>query len=626
MSRLLKRISLSLVLALSVLSAGLVSTTSAGEVVLNPGFVAGTMQMGSERIITLNASASFQSFSSSQRLSPIPVTSVANYNLTVNVPQGTTPEYKVGGFVDFIGHGNSARITFSDKTVPVTAFATTTVNFGTATPALLQGTITVNGGRFKDAGIRITPSNQDGGYRGAQTRALPGLRLCDGTGSNSYCFPVFPDSNTSIRVSILTDGGQPIVVEKFVSVGPGTTTVDFTVDFVPLPTGGNIAGTITVNGPKPIVSHRVDVFCPFNRATLNANGSYLFSDLAPGPCTMQASTEYDNTVTPFGFSGTTFRYPQSDFSDNADFPNNKSIGRPTVISGETITVDINSDQAFLQGNFGVSGTKSLSEVTSLDTRAFGTFGSPSAGGRGIDTVDLLTGDYELVLSPGDWSNYFSIWRFQNFSSDLAELLNGRVSYQDFKVRNDPQFFVNIVAGQTATQDFNHKFGDVSITFSVVGGGLLSFPSLSGSCTRRNESNQTLYTYTFSAFGGAPGIRQENVQEGIVNFTGQEATCTVTAVARVGGSNVIFGRFTIDVVAGAEIIVDIGGPTLDVQFPVPDEVIDATSIVVTGKVTDDVGVAGVTVNGVAATSTSTGNPNDPAEVSFSATIPIVKGPN
>jgi hypothetical protein len=55
-------------------------------------------------------------------------------------------------------------------------------------------------------------------------------------------------------------------------------------------------------------------------------------------------------------------------------------------------------------------------------------------------------------------------------------------------------------------------------------------------------------------------------------------------------------------------------------------IDAEETTVQGIVTDDVDVASVTVNGVSASLVTTNNPDDPVELSFEATIPLVKGPN
>ena len=106
----------------------------------------------------------------------------------------------------------------------------------------------------------------------------------------------------------------------------------------------------------------------------------------------------------------------------------------------------------------------------------------------------------------------------------------------------------------------------------------------------------------------------------------EGTCSITAEATVDGSFTTFGKLTVDVVPGAQQVIDIGGPTLTVEFPEPDFITSNSSITVTGKATDDIEVASVTVNSVATTLASTGNAADPNEVSFSATIALVGGPS
>lgn len=95
---------------------------------------------------------------------------------------------------------------------------------------------------------------------------------------------------------------------------------------------------------------------------------------------------------------------------------------------------------------------------------------------------------------------------------------------------------------------------------------------------------------------------------------------------MNGSNTTFGDLTVEVIPGTTVVVGRAAPTLTVEFPEPDSVTTESTIVVSGLVTDDVALAGVTVNGVAATLLPTGNPDDPAERSFSATIALVGGPN
>ncbi len=102
----------------------------------------------------------------------------------------------------------------------------------------------------------------------------------------------------------------------------------------------------------------------------------------------------------------------------------------------------------------------------------------------------------------------------------------------------------------------------------------------------------------------------------------DATCSITAQARVNGSWTVFGQFSVQMTPGAEQVIEIGAPTLTVESPAPGASTDNSTITVTGTVTDELGVE-VTVNGVTATLTPTGNPD---EQTFSATIPLGSGAN
>jgi len=68
------------------------------------------------------------------------------------------------------------------------------------------------------------------------------------------------------------------------------------------------------------------------------------------------------------------------------------------------------------------------------------------------------------------------------------------------------------------------------------------------------------------------------------------------------------------------------PSLTITSPEPAEVVESDEILVEGIASDDGAVAGVTVNGVAATLVSTNNPSDPSEVAFSALVPLAAGEN
>ena len=86
-----------------------------------------------------------------------------------------------------------------------------------------------------------------------------------------------------------------------------------------------------------------------------------------------------------------------------------------------------------------------------------------------------------------------------------------------------------------------------------------------------------------------------------------------------GSFAKFGEFYIDVEAGDIIVHDIGAPILDITQPLGFEHVPGTTVLVEGTATDDSGVDSITVNGVEVEFTSTNNPNDPNEVSFSTTV-------
>lgn len=68
------------------------------------------------------------------------------------------------------------------------------------------------------------------------------------------------------------------------------------------------------------------------------------------------------------------------------------------------------------------------------------------------------------------------------------------------------------------------------------------------------------------------------------------------------------------------------PSLSITSLADGEVVDAGEVLVEGVASDDGEVVSVIVNGIAAELASTGNPGDPSEVSFSATVPLESGEN
>ena len=98
-----------------------------------------------------------------------------------------------------------------------------------------------------------------------------------------------------------------------------------------------------------------------------------------------------------------------------------------------------------------------------------------------------------------------------------------------------------------------------------------------------------------------------------------------AFATVEGSNTSFGKFELEVVGGSDVIIDIGGPSINVTAPDAEQCLAGDEVEVTGTATDDVGVVGVTVNGEVATLDPLGG-DGVTETDFSVTISLEKGSN
>jgi hypothetical protein len=134
------------------------------------------------------------------------------------------------------------------------------------------------------------------------------------------------------------------------------------------------------------------------------------------------------------------------------------------------------------------------------------------------------------------------------------------------------------------------------------------------------ANPILYAY-----GYAYGPSQE-VLKGKATFVGVPADCQLTASAIVNGTRTTFGQLAVTVLPGTDIEQDIGGPTLTIVTPASESYTTEASVDVTGTATDDVGVTSITVNGADAAFSSSNNPNDAKEVSFTKTLDLSMGPN
>ena len=82
---------------------------SADEVVLRPAYISGSVQMGNHTITNFTV---YANWGDQQATKTVTVNGpVGNYNLTVNVPEGTSPPYSVYVYAYF--SGDLYRVRFS---------------------------------------------------------------------------------------------------------------------------------------------------------------------------------------------------------------------------------------------------------------------------------------------------------------------------------------------------------------------------------------------------------------------------------------------------------------------------------------------------------------------------------
>ncbi len=584
---LLQYASIFILLMTVVLFSASVKAT-AGDVVLNPGYISGTVSIDG---VTLN-SADISAYSGSESASTS--TSNGSYTLTVNTPtDGTSITYNVNATARSDSYKD--YLYFKSQSVAATEGNTSTLDFN-VNPGYVDGTITVTGATLSYARVYAN-LNSSGNYTNART-----IVGSDG----AFSFPVQPNSNIRIYgYAYMTNGASYNLENKYIDVSAsGTTTQDYTLT-INAGTPGSIEGSIGVNGVTDIDRNYVYGYGPSgsSKSTNTTGNTFSLTGLLPGNWNLNAYAYMNN------------------FDDYFSHPN-ANITRPiNVPPGGTVTQDIVSDASFVNGTISLSGSKGIQDLNSARIEASGIYNTPSYGGYSRDNINLNNGDYDLVVTEGDWDIYYSYYNFYN--SDPNDYLNSQVYMYDYsRLSSYGGVPVSTTAGQTINNhDFSYQTGTVTINFSVLGGGTLSNPYVYGYGQLRDENNILQQSTSVRSYGPYGSTTQ-----GSVTIVGMPMIHDFTAYATVNGSRTTFGRLTIEVLPGTDIVVDIGGPTLTVTSPTAEHCTSDSSVTVSGTVTDDTEVEDVTVNGNSVTLTSTENPDDDAEVSFSTTVVLSSGPN
>ena len=149
---------LSLLFVFCLLPVSRPTTVSAEEVVLNPGYIEGAIQVGSETIYAARISADStdgEGFSAWNQI--FPNAASGSYSLTVNVPEGTSIDYKVSALIWLDGY--RSLVSFRRQTVPVNEFSSQIADFILQNPGFIKGNINVTGGTLSSAYLYAFPSS-----------------------------------------------------------------------------------------------------------------------------------------------------------------------------------------------------------------------------------------------------------------------------------------------------------------------------------------------------------------------------------------------------------------------------------------------------------------------------------
>jgi cysteine-rich repeat protein len=567
----------------------------ADDVILNPGNITGTVTIGNETISRIYVTASGGGFSATSN-----IYNNNNYSLIV---EGGNWTYNVRT-TTFI-NGNRNYISFPNEYVNISVGESKVLNYY-VDPGYVNVTIKVNGGSLTGSGYIYFISG-----------AYSGRGRVEGDGN--FIIPVVPNENVRLygqSVSVYVNGTYVYysIPNKYVNVSLGeTVNLEWELN-VSLAGGepGAMSGDVQVNEIWGEVRNRIIGSGPFNnqsgdtypwRRSFNSyvydEGNYSQTNLNPGRWSMRAEGYF------------------YDYNSNLRYPYNSNERYVTVSSGGEVKNDFNlTNLGLLAGNFELSGSVGTDSLSSATVYGYG-YGANTSGGFAYTGVDIESGDYDMVLSEGEWDVYRVYMIFYNSSSNL----NNRISVYDYTKLHSYGGGVTIKSNETFNGgDFRFKTGKIKIRFSVADGSSLNRPRVNG--YNRTYVNGTL---TQNNIITAYGSNQETTL-GEVTLIGLPGFYDFDAFAYVGNSYTKFGKVRAEIIPGTEIIIDIGGPTLEIESPTSEFYTLNSSVEMIGKATDDSEIVNVSVNGELVEINSTNNVNDSNEVAFSTEILLNDGPN
>ncbi|MHA2143475.1 MAG: PKD domain-containing protein [Candidatus Thorarchaeota archaeon] len=219
-------------------------------------------------------------------------------------------------------------------------------------------------------------------------------------------------------------------------------------------------------------------------------------------------------------------------------------------------------------------------------------------------------DYRLILHEGDWLIGYAHQDlyFTYDDTDLTSHIYMR-RYGGQQISVEPGDVVNDV-------DFSYDTATITVKYKVEladgSAGQLRSPYLVAKSDEGIGADRIVSTV--QGWGS-----DELTTLGECTITVFPGTHIIGAYATVDGSYTKFGEFTVTVEAGDEFEQDVEAPTVEISQPGGSEHICGSTVIVAGTATDVSGVESITVNGAEVEFSSTENPDDENEVSFSSTV-------
>ena len=560
----------------------------AQDVVLNPASIQGTIKVEGYTVSNARALADGSAFGSATQ-SIAPNAAEGMYDLTVNVPEGETTTYRVwADRVRLRDDSNNIYTTqFNYQFVDVEATSPAVSDFIVEEPSFIQGSVSID----NSSTVNLQKVNLSLFSSEATISKVQFTKTID-SASFEFRMPVTAGTYSCGGSFDLSNDTQQSANRQNVTVAAGdTATCDIAISVVQ---PGSISGNINYSGDVAIDSFRVKAN-GVDPTTVDAiavdNGApFLIENLTPSVYSMQIEAIANSNDDRYTFSGS---------------PLNGGSGRVTVQENANTIYDVETCQSYINGEFIVSGS-----VTNADISVGTMLGNSDNG----SSFDILMGSaYDLLASEGLWRIRPGNIRFRNSEEGKPDIDN-TLKFSQFVTESTP-----IVCGQTLLPaDMGISTGIVTLNYQVLNGDLLSNPRITGSCTKKDESNNVLYRYTVNT----AAISLNGVSEASLRLALADSDCRLVARANVNGSNTEFGDINITVIGGTDVDIDIGAPTLAVTSPEPGQCTAAESVVVQGTVNDDTEIAEVTVNGANVVLT----PIDPEGFAFSFEVALAGGTN